>query len=391
MKLNHGLHLAYCTNIHRGEDWAETFAALQTRTLAVRGRVARGVPYAIGLRLSRQAAVELRDPATLGEFRRWLDRHDCYVFTINGFPFGRFHGGRVKEQVYRPDWTSPERLEYTNLLFDLLAEIVPAGVAGSVSTLPGSFKEFITAPEQEREIRRQVWACAEHVARLSERTGRDLHLGLEPEPLGYFETSAETIRFFEQLRGEHPGDARLDRHLGVNYDTCHLAVEYEEPAAALGAFRAHGIKISKIHLSSALKARPTVAARARLAGFADDIYLHQVIVRTAMGGRLVYRDLAPALADPAAVADAENAEWRVHFHIPLHSPDTDWYRTTADHVLGTLDALRADPALCAHLEMETYTWEVMPPEMKKGDVVDQLTAEYDWTLAELKTRGLLGA
>jgi hypothetical protein len=148
VKLNHGLHLAYCTNIHRGETWRETFAALENFALAVRERVCPRQPFAIGLRLSQQAAVELSDAKKLLEFQRWLDKNDCYVFTINGFPYGRFHGTRVKEQVYAPDWTSPERLAYTNLLFDLLAKILPTGVEGSVSTLPGSFKEFVAASRQ---------------------------------------------------------------------------------------------------------------------------------------------------------------------------------------------------------------------------------------------------
>ena len=109
MRLNHGLHLAYCTNIHRGETWAETFASLQTHTLAVRERVCPRAPYGIGLRLGHGAARELSAPTTLRAFQRWLGEHDCYVFTINGFPYGQFHGTRVKEQVYQPDWTTPER------------------------------------------------------------------------------------------------------------------------------------------------------------------------------------------------------------------------------------------------------------------------------------------
>ena len=128
MKLNHGLHLAYCTNIHRGENWTETFAALQQYTLAVRDCVCPNEPYAIGLRLSDRAAFELTNPATLSAFRKWLDANHCYVFTINGFPFGRFHGGPVKEKVYSPDWTSAERVAYTNRLFDLLAQLVPKGI-----------------------------------------------------------------------------------------------------------------------------------------------------------------------------------------------------------------------------------------------------------------------
>src|SRR5256885_1572809 len=147
MKLNHGLHLAYCTNIHRGETWLETFDALQKYTLAVRERVAAHKSYAIGLRLSNRAARELSERRVLLEFQRWLAQNDCYIFTINGFPYGQFHGTRVKEKVYLPDWTSPERVAYTNLLFDLLAQLVPAGVEGSVSTVPCGFKELVTAPE----------------------------------------------------------------------------------------------------------------------------------------------------------------------------------------------------------------------------------------------------
>ncbi len=321
-------------------------------------------------------------------FQKWLDDNHCYVFTINGFPFGRFHGGRVKEQVYRPDWTSPERLVYTTRLFDLLAKLVPPGVEGSVSTLPGSFKEFITNTDQEKAIRDNIWRCVEHIADVSERTGRKLHLGLEPEPLGWFETSAETIRFFEQLRAEHPNDARLDEHLGVNYDTCHLAVEFEEPHEAIGALQRHKIKISKLHLSSALKVHPTPESRHALAAFADDIYLHQVIAQTADKRRLTFRDLTPALESPEAAANPESTEWRIHFHIPLHSPATNWYENTSDHVIGIMDLLKKNPALSSHLEMETYTWEVLPPELKNRDVVDQLASEYDWTLKHLAERGL---
>ena len=389
MKLNHGLHLAYCTNVHRGETWAETFDSLQNYTLAVKERVCPSRPYAIGLRLSNQAALELSEGARLREFQKWLEKNDCYVFTINGFPFGRFHGSRVKEKVYQPDWTSPERLAYTNRLFDLLAELAPPDVEGSVSTLPGSFKEFITRPEQEREIRDNLWKCVEHIAKLSERTGRKLHLGVEPEPLGWFENSAETIKFFERMCAEHGGDPRLKEHLGVNYDACHFAIEFEEPAQAIGALRRHDIKISKLHLSSALKTRGTAEARRALAAFADDIYLHQVVARTREGKRLIFRDLEPALNSPGE-GDPAGTEWRVHFHIPLQSPATDWYETTSDHVIGVLDLLKADPALCSHLEMETYTWEVLPAGLKDRDVVSQLAAEYEWTLKRLAERGLKG-
>ena len=400
MKLNHGLHLAYCTNVHRGETWPETFESLKTHTLAVRERVCPGQPYAIGLRLSNRAAHDLSDRAALLAFQRWLGQKQCYVFTINGFPFGRFHGTRVKEQVYLPDWTSPERSAYTNLLFDLLAQLLPEGIEGSVSTVPCGFKERVTGAEQCKSIRGNIWGCVEHIARLSAQTGRKLHLGLEPEPLCLLETSGEVIHFFDRLRAEHRNDPRLAEHLGVNYDTCHLAVEFEEPQNALGALQQHGIKISKLHLSSALKIKPTAEARAELAAFADDVYLHQVVVRKVDGDCIIYRDLNEALASERALDEdceaeggmrdrsPQSAEWRIHFHVPLHSPPTALFDNTSDHLLGALDVLAGNPGLCSHLEMETYTWEVLPPELKNRDVVDQLVAEYEWTLERLSERGL---
>ena len=386
MKLNHDLHLAYCTNIHRGETWAETFEALKNYTLPVRQRVCPNAPYAIGLRLSNQAAVELSDRANLLTFQRWLAANQCYIFTINGFPYGQFHGTRVKQQVYVPDWTTPERLAYTKLLFDLLAQLLPEGIEGSVSTLPCGFKPLVTTQEEMTIVRGNLWRCVEHIARVSQQTGRKMHLGLEPEPMCVLECSGEVIHLFDRLRADHRNDPRLTEHLGVNYDTCHFAVEFEEPQSALGCLQQHHIKISKIHLSSALKVRPTAESRQALAAFQDDVYLHQVVVRKADGQRVIYRDLRDALTGDTD--ESESAEWRIHFHIPLHSPPTELFGNTTDHLIGVLDLLAENPTLCSHLEMETYTWEVLPPELKNRSVVEQLVAEYEWALARLAERGL---
>src|SRR6266566_408910 len=389
MKLNYGIHLAYCTNIHRGESWSETFGALERHTLAVRRRVCPDKPYAIGLRLSDQASRELSDKEALVAFRKWLDRNNCYIFTINGFPYGRFHGARVKEQVYQPDWTTNERVEYTNRLFDLLTRLLPEGIEGSVSTVPGSFKPFIKTPGQVRAMRNNFWRCVEHVAKVSERSGKQLHLGLEPEPLCHLETSEETVSFFDALRADRPNDSRLEAHLGVNYDTCHLAVEFEEPRDVVGRFRQHGIRISKLHFSSALKVRPTPEVCTALKAFTDEIYFHQVVARSKDGAVTRFEDLDVALANPqSGVRNPQSAEWRIHFHVPLHSTPTVLFDTTADHLLGVMDIMKADPRLCPHIEMETYTWEVLPPELKNRNVVDQLVAEYEWTLARLAERGV---
>ena len=384
MELSHGIHLAYCTNIHRGESWPETLAALERHTLAVRERVCQGRPYAIGLRLGVQAARTLYDKGERLAFQRWLGRHHCYVFTINGFPYGQFHGTRVKEQVFQPDWSTAARVEYTQALFEIMADLAPPGVAGSVSTVPGSHKELIRDAKQEADILTNVREMGEWIARLSDARGVDLHLGLEPEPLGYIENTAETLAFFDKLGRSEP----VRRCLGVNYDTCHLAIEYEEPREALGRFAEAGIRISKLHLSSALRLRPEREALDRLRAFQEDVYFHQVIVRRDDGSLVRHRDLPDALAAAAAQKPSANDEWRVHFHIPLHAAPDELFQNTSDHLTGALDVLAEQPALCQHLEMETYTWEVLPAEMRAACVEDQLEREYAWTLAELDKRGL---
>ena len=388
MRRNHGIHLAYCTNIHRGENWDRTFESLRTHTMAVREQVCPDKPYAIGLRLGDDASRDLAHPEKLAAFKDWLQETNCYVFTINGFPYGAFHGQRVKEEVYRPDWTSPDRLDYTNRLFKLLVEFLPEDTEGSVSTLPGSLKEFIHSESQLEDIRAHLWRAIEFMDALSKETGRKLHLGLEPEPLGLFETTEETVAFFQSMERDRPNDSRLKQYLGVNYDTCHLAVEYEDASEAIARLQNEGIMISKLHLSSALKLTPGPEAFEALRAFEDDIYLHQVISRDSSGNLERFKDLDVALDAPVAEQARKSEEWRVHFHVPLHSPPTDIFQTTADHLEATIDLLGKDPSLCKHLEMETYTWEVLPSDIKNRNVVDQLVNEYNWTTDRLAKAGI---
>ena len=191
------------------------------------------------------------------------------------------------------------------------------------------------------------------------------------------------------MRDEHPNDPRLNAHLGVNYDACHFALQYESARTALEQFRRHDIKLSKLHLSSALKVRATPEVRTALRAFVDEVYLHQVIARDANGTLTRYKDL-PLVLDainhqPSAIPPPE---WRIHFHIPLHSPATALFDNTTDHLTELLDVLKETPKLCPHLEFETYTWEVLPPELKNESVVTQLVREYEWCLRELTRRGL---
>ena len=384
MQIKNGIHLAYCTNIHRGEGWNETFNGLNEYTLKVKEKVSQSDPFAIGLRLGHKAALELSETGSgnLDEFIKWLDHNNCYIFSINGFPYGQFHGSRVKEQVYSPDWTFDSRVEYTNLLFDILAKILPSGMSGSVSTLPGSFKEFIQDDTQQGNVIIENLArCGKHINDLIEKTGKDLHLGLEPEPLGWFENTPETLSFFKRFRNIH-GD-EFDNVIGVNYDTCHLAIEYENAKESLLLLKNNNIKISKIHLSSALKLKPNQQTVDSLKEYQDDVYLHQVIARLQNGDLIRFKDLPDAIEN-FLKGNCNDDEWRVHFHIPLHASPDSLFDDTRDHIKDTLSVLSSDPEMCKHLEMETYTWEVLPNSMQSNSVVDQLSLEYDWTLNSLR-------
>ena len=237
-------------------------------------------------------------------------------------------------------------------------------------------------------MRANLWRCVEHIADLSEKSGKELHLGLEPEPICYLENTEETMAFFNALIADRPGDQRLLRHLGLNYDACHFALEFEKPAETLATLARNGIRLSKLHLTNALRFKPTISARQRLAELQDEVYLHQVIARRHDGTLCRYHDIDVALTAAEQAPHFDDQEWRVHFHIPLHAKPDGEFQNTSNQLVELVRLLGANPSLCQHLEMETYTWEVMPAAFRNRRVEDQLVAEYDWLLARLRECGL---
>jgi len=369
-------HLSYCTNIHPAETWAETERMLQTHVLAVRDLVGGGESFGIGLRLSAVAAAELLEGGRLSAFKSWLDETDTYVFTINGFPYGNFHGTRVKERVFQPDWTGKSRLDYTKNLFRILAMVARPETGASVSTLPGSHKTF---GADESKIRRNLLDLAHWLEGLSNETGHDFHLGLEPEPLGHFENTAETLAFFARLHADAPDCEVIRRRIGVNYDACHLALQYEDAADSLNALVKAGIRISKIHLSSALAFDPNdPAAIGAIRAFDEPVYFHQVLLRGAGGGISRFIDLPDFLTSHNL--QAGHVEARVHFHIPLDAEPAPPLRSTRGHARDVLAWCCAHPSACRHFEIETYTWGVLPAELQRP-VEQQIAGEYRWVFA----------
>jgi hypothetical protein len=366
---NPPLHLTYCLNIHPGETWQENFAAIRQNATKVRDSVAKkGVPFGLGLRLCKVAACSLMEKTALESFRGFLAEQNMYVFTINGFPYGPFHGKPVKEAVYQPDWRTRERRDYTIILAGILAALLPDGVPGSISTVPCSYKEWIKTDSDIAVMVRNLEECAGHLALIEQRTGKHISLALEPEPDCFLETTDDILKFFK----EHLVKSCIP-HLGVCFDTCHLAVQFEDLENSLQQLLAAGISVPKIQLSAALKTRITEPALHELERYCDNVYLHQVRTRDSSGVITRYKDLSPELL--GRLRDSAAAELRAHFHVPLYLAGAGCLGSTV-HDLTPAFFKTALAAGIPHLEIETYTFDVLPPELRAVSVTDSIAREF---------------
>jgi sugar phosphate isomerase/epimerase len=378
------VHLTYCLNIHPGERLDDVLAALRGPASAVARRVAGGKPFGVGLRLGALAVQALESPARRAELKAALAEQNLYAFTINGFPYGSFHGEKVKAAVYQPDWRTTQRLDYTKALADLLVDLLPAGLTGSISTVPGSYRAWLKTDGDTGAICNRLLDAVQHLHGLRLRTGKVIQLALEPEPACMLETTGESIGFFHQrllpaAAARGIAESVVLRHLGVCLDTCHAALAYEDAAASLRQLAAAGIAVPKVQLSAALRTEQPALARDVLAPYGEPTYLHQVNARTADGGRASWVDLPNALNDARWNTLAEA---RVHFHVPLFWTGAGLLRSTTDTLGADFFALLKGGA-SPHLEVETYTFSVLPWAMRGGDVVDCIVRELEWAQARL--------
>jgi hypothetical protein len=386
------LHLTYCMNIHPGESWEAQLAAIHEKCALLRQMIKPDEWFGLGLRLSAQAVEDLAENPELR--RSMIDvfaDNELYAFTVNAFPYGKFHNGPVKENVYAPDWRTPERREYTFDVCDILSEWLPQGIDGSISTVPCSFKSWIHEHGAITLMANNLASVVAYMAALREDTGKEIHLGLEPEPSCYLETTADTVRFFKEvmltegvaeirrLRGCTASQAEemLRRHLGVCFDTCHVALQFEDPLETLKTYAAEGIRISKVQLSAALSTPNTAEGRNALEPFVEPVYLHQVKGRAKDGKIHSWVDLPEALDELETRPDIE--ELRVHFHVPLFFPGADPLASTVTTL--TPDFFREiKKGATSHVEIETYTFSVLPPEFHPGDLVRSISREYIWAM-----------
>ena len=398
------IHLSYCSNIHAGESWDATFRNLKIYIPEVKKRLEHKGPFGIGLRLSQEAAVVLERPDILQEFRDWLKQTNAYVFTLNCFPYGGFHRTKVKEQVHAPDWTTEARLAYTLRCFRILAQLLPEGVEGGISTSSLSYRHWFVSDLEKKEAFEKATthliAFAVELVRLQQETGKFLHLDIEPEPDGLLENSEELIRYFKEWlipMGKTSlakqlgitataAEQLIKAHLQVCYDVCHFAIGYEKPKEAFKKLKQAGIGIGKIQLSAALKLLipespfERFSIGKRLGEFADTTYLHQVVGRTKEEGLISYPDLPQALAQ---LGNTQDLEWRVHFHVPIFLANYGTFQATQEDIVEVLKLVNANPSITNHLEVETYTWEVLPQDthLTLGDAISR---ELAWVKEQLQ-------
>jgi len=397
-------HLSYCSNIHAGESWEATFQNLKIYIPEVKNRLGHKGPFGIGLRLSNEASLTLESPDRLKEFQEWLLRTNAYVYTLNGFPYGGFHRTKVKEQVHAPDWTTEARRDYTIRCFRILAQLLPEGMEGGISTSPLSYRYWFADETAKKEAFQT--ACmhlldlVEVLVQLQQETGKLLHLDLEPEPDGLLENSKELISFFKVwllAKGkkalakkwnsdEKEAEQAILTHIQVCYDVCHFAIFYEKPEQTFKKLAQAGIRVGKIQLSAALQmlipplARERFSLAKRLQEFADTTYLHQVVGRKNGGVLTTFPDLPQAIAK---LETTEDLEWRVHFHVPIFLENYGTFQSTQGDIRKVIAYALNNPGLTRHLEVETYTWEVLPEDthLTLGEAISR---ELDWVREQLQ-------
>ncbi len=384
MQIETGLHLTYCSNIHPGESWADTFRALDKYI----PRISTGEKFGIGLRLSGQAAEELAGSAErIKEFKAWLDKHNCYVFTMNGFPYGQFHNTVVKDAVHRPDWLTRERVNYTCNLAQILALIMGDLDEGGISTSPVSYRFWHDDYDNAlRESLPYFLEVVRYLHEVHEKSGKIIHLDIEPEPDGLLENSEEFIRFYNEFLlpaarenlppyGITNPDEIVLRHIQLCYDVCHFSVEFEE--GALQRIKNAGIPVGKIQISAALKMTdPDAAAYQLLEAFNESTYLHQA-VGIKDGVLHKYPDLPDLLREKPSLDEV-----RCHFHVPIFTQEFSGLQSTQSDIAELLKLLKED-RFTNHLEVETYTWQVLP-EYLSMELDEAIQRELSWVIEQWK-------
>jgi sugar phosphate isomerase/epimerase len=397
MDLGNGLgHLTYSTLVHPADNWEQLYNSLVTYLPKVKARFAGNKAFGVCIRLSASTAQTLANSvAERDKLKKFLTDNDMYIYTANAFVYGHFKGDKVKEQVYEPDWRGEERTQYTINVANVLADVCPAGIAPSIQSAPLGFKPRVTGADVIASYTDHVLRVVAHLIELEAKTGRTVQLALEPEPYCFLETTDETIDYFTKHLYAGPAveklaklahvpiseaNEALRRHLGIVYDICHQAVEYEDIGASLQKLVDAGVPVFKLQEAAALH-MPDVTQGVvdTLKRYAKTIYLTQTMEKK--DGKITkYLNVDDAIA--AFEKDPGPREWRTHIHVPVFLDDLGQFRTTRFAIADALRFHKQKP-ISRHLEVETYTWDMLPDSLKSSDIVDYICRELEWVRGQL--------
>ncbi len=378
--------LSYCTNVHPAEDLDGVIDQLVRYASPVRAASGRD-ELGVGLWLPAGLAHRLdRSPADRERLRAVLAEHRLVVHTLNAFPYGGFHDDVVKLAVYSPTWAERARLDHVLACARVLADLLPDGVDGSISTLPLAWRAPWT-PADDDEATRAFASLSAELRTLAARTGRVVRVAIEPEPGCVLDTVDDVVAWLApRTAPDRPDDVRIDpEHVGVCLDICHLAVSFADPAGAVARITEAGLRVVKVQASAALHvADPSdPTARAAVGRFAEQRYLHQTRELTPGGAVLAADDLPLALDGTLP----GRGPWRVHFHVPLHHEPAAPLGSTTHVLPQAVAAVAAAPhGDEAHLDVETYTWSVLPPDVLPDgtdELVAGIAAELRWAAEHL--------
>lgn len=386
------VRLAYCLNLHPADTLAGLLEGLRGITLPLRERIAPGRTFGVGMYVPARLAAELTQGEEWRSLKAVLEEHDLDPFTWNAFPYGGFGADGLKARVFEPTWAEPERRSFTQdvaRLATLLARRPSKGEHVSISTHTGWHTS--RTPDARVAFRNLAYVGVQLSAARDPADAR-LVVSLEPEPRSTANDTRELAALYEGALSRAKWSA-----LGTCLDTCHAAVEFEDPSESI-ARSTHGALLGKLQFTSALALRPERRADVdALLALDEPRYLHQVTARSADGELLRVGDL-PELRTALDGPDGERwwrgAELRCHFHVPVdlaHLAEGP-LGTTREHADATLAAALARPERWGtddlHVEIETYTWDVLPRAARgPGELVDGLEREYRHVLERLAAAG----
>ena len=398
MNLGNGLgHLTYSTLVHQTDNWEQLWKSVNTYLPAVKARVAPHEKFGVCLRTSAPSAELLSaEPSKVADLKKFFADNDLYLYTANAFVYGVFKKQVIKEDVYEPDWATPERREYTKKVANLLAELAPEGINPSIQSAPLGFKPKVTGDDVVEAYTSNVIDVVAHLVELKKKTGKTVTLGLEPEPRCYLETTDETITYFKnrlfsgetakrlaKKTGLNEADAAqaMRDYMGVVFDIGHQSVGYEDIPASLQKLVDNGVQIVKLQEAASMYI-PDVSQKTvdALQTFAKTIYLSQTCQKKD-GTMTWFLNLEDAFED--WYKNPGPREWRTHFHVPVFLNDLGGAFGTTRFALEQALAFHKKTPLSPHLEIETYTWDVLPDHLKTGDIVEYVTRELDWVKGQL--------